>query len=94
MAHEFKVACSLFSLVFLLCSLKLAAGDTEVYHITTSSELCTAPGVCLMTLPEFATNLTRYLSSNTSLVFLPGIHYLSVNISIANIDNFSLTTFH
>ena len=47
-----------------------------------------------MTLPEFATNLSQYLSSNTSLVFLPGIHYLSVNISIININNFSLTSDH
>lgn len=79
---------SFFSLLLLLCSLNRAT--SEVYHIrinSASADLCTAP--CL-TLSEFTTNLSHYLHSNTTLVFLPGIHYLTVNLLVFFIENFSM----
>ena len=85
MAHQIKY----FSLVFLLSSLNLAA--SEVYHIRTNStshKLRTAPCV---TLSEFTTNFS-YRYFNTTLVFLPGIHYLTVNLSISNADNVFMTS--
>ena len=75
--------------VFLLCSL-IPAASSEVYQIATSStsaELCTAS--CL-TLSKFATHLNRYLHSNTTLMFLPGTHYLTINMSVWNMTNFSM----
>ena len=86
MAHQ----ASFLSLVFLIYSLNLAA--SEVYHIktnSTSADLCTAP--CL-TFSEFAISLSNYLYSNTTLVFLPGTHYLIVNVSISNTGSFSMTS--
>ena len=80
---------SLFTLTLLLCSLNQAA--SEVYYIYTvkSDDLCTMQP-CL-TLSKFAANSSHYLHSNTTLVFLPGTHYLSKdNLILSNVyvDNF------
>ena len=80
---------SLLTLWLIFCSLNQAA-QSEVYYIkTTSTDLCTVQP-CL-TLSQFAANLSRYLHSNTTLVFLPGTHYLSkVNLTLSNLDNFAM----
>ena len=72
--------------LLVICSLNQAAG--EVYYITiNSTDLCTVQP-CL-TLSQFAANLSLYIHSNTTLVFLPGTHYLSsVNLTLSNVDNF------
>ena len=83
---------SFFTFAVLLCSLNQVCMAGEVYHIrvnSTPTMLCTAP--CLI-FSEFATNLSHYLYANTILVFLPGTHYLTVNVSVSNIDNFSMTS--
>ena len=85
MAHQLQV-----SFLFLLCSLNLTAN--EVFHITTTStsaDRCTDP---CPTLSLFATNLSHYLYSNITLIFLPGIHYLTVSMSISNVDSFSMSS--
>ena len=73
--------------VFILCSLNQAA--SEVFHITTNSEstdLCTEP--CL-TLSKFAANSSHYLHPNTTLIFLPGTHYLNAsNLTLTGVDKF------
>ena len=62
----------------------------EVYRITTnSSQLCALP--CL-TLSQFAANSGHYLKSNTTLVFLPGRHYLTVKLTVSGIDSFSMNS--
>ena len=77
---------SLLALSLVLCSLSQAAG--EVYYITANStNLCTVQP-CL-TLSQFAAISSHYLHSNTTLVFLPGTHYLSsINLTLSNVDNF------
>ena len=80
---------SLLTLSFILCSLNQAA-VSEVYYITANStDLCTVEP-CPITLYQFAANSSHYLrSDNTTLVFLPGTHYLSnVNLTLSNVDNF------
>ena len=76
----------LLALLLTICSLKQAA--SEVYYITTdTTDLCTMQP-CL-TLSQFAANSHDYLRSNTTLVFLPGTHYLStVNLTLSDVDNF------
>ena len=76
----------LLSLSLIFCSLNQAA--SEVYYITiTSTDLCTVQPC--RTLSQFAANSSHYLHSNTTLVFLPGTHYLStVNLTLSNVDNF------
>ena len=76
----------LLTVSLIICSLNQTAG--EVYYITTNlTDLCTIQP-CL-TLSQFATNTSHYLHSNTTLIFLPGIHYLSKdNLTLSNTDNF------
>ena len=82
---------SFLQLVFFICSLNDAAG--KVYNIITISnpaDLCSATP-CL-TLSTLATRWNYYVLdySNTTLVFLPGTHYLTVNVSVSNVNNFSM----
>lgn len=75
-------------LVFFLCALNQASSN--IYNITTNStptDLCRAS--CL-TLSEFVIRRNDYLHSDTTLVFLPGEHYLTVNVSVSNIDRLSM----
>lgn len=79
------------SLMFILCSLDLAI--SELFHIATSSttvEVCN--GTCL-TLSDFAANISHpsYPYSNISLIFLPGMHYLTLSMSISNADGFKIS---
>ena len=75
----------LFTLLLILCSLHEAA--SEIYYIITNSanDICT--GSCL-TLSEFAAISSHCLYSNITLVFLPGTHYLTVSLTLSNVDNF------
>ena len=78
------------SLMLTLCSLNLAAN--ELFHIastSTSAELCNDP--CL-TLSELAANVSHYPHANLTVIFLPGIHYLTVSMSISNTDAFSMSS--
>ena len=66
-------------LVLVLCSLNQATSQTVYYITANSTDVCTEWS-CL-TLSHFAANTSQYLHSNTTLVFLPGTHYLSkVNV--------------
>ena len=73
--------------LLVLWSLNLAA--SEVYYITTT---CTpidpsCLGPCL-TLSQFAKNSSYLLYPNTTLVFLPGTHYLNTALILLNVHNF------
>ena len=81
---------SLFSsltLLLILCSLNQAA--SEVYYITTNSNDPCDVQPCCLTLYQFAANLSHYLHSNTTLIFLHGTHYLSKdNLTLSKVDSF------
>ena len=74
-------------LTFLFVLLSLNPAASEVYYITTTLMDQSCPGLCL-TLSQFAMNSSFYLDSNTTLIFLPGMHYLNTVLSISNMDNF------
>ena len=77
--------CCLLTLSLFFCSLNQAA--SEVYYITpNSTDHCTVQP-CL-TLYQFVTNSSRYLHSNTTLVFLPRTHYFEVDLTVSNVDSF------
>ena len=79
----------LLILSLILCSLNQAASETVYYITTNSTDLCTVQLEPCLTLSQFATDSTHYLHSNTTLVFLPGIHYLSkINLTLSNVDSF------
>ena len=79
----------LLTLALVSCSLNQATSQTVYHIIANSNDLCTVR-LCL-TLSQFAANMSQYLHSNTTLVFLPGTHYLSkVNLTLSNVVNFSM----
>ena len=73
-------------LVLFCCINKAASG---IYWITTnSSSLQTTH----LTLSQFAAYSDDFLHLNTTLVFLPGTHYLTGSLTISNLVNFSMTS--
>ena len=76
----------LLTLLLVLWSLNLAA--SEVYYITTTPMDPSCAGQCL-TLSQYAKNLND-LYPNTTIIFLPGIHYLNIALTISNVDNFAM----
>ena len=75
-------------LAIFLCSLNLAV--TKVHYITPSSDgHCVKQ--CIM-LAELAANSGHYFSSNTTLVFNPGIHQLRLNLTVSNSSNVFFTS--
>ena len=81
----------LLILSLILCSLSHARNE-KIYYITTSSpttDLCTHQS-CLI-LSQFAANSSHFLHSNTTLVFLPGTHYLTkLNLTLSYLDSFAM----
>lgn len=75
-----------FTLLFL-CSLNRAV--SEVYHIVPSSNNDLCPASCL-TLSQFAKNSSSHLHVNTTLVFQPGIHHLTINLTLSLLYNFTM----
>ena len=69
----------------LLC-LQLTQG--EVTYISTSPSCYLKSSFC-RSLDELATN-TSWFQSNTTLIFFPGLHTLSIKFSIFNISHLSL----
>ena len=76
---------TLLTVLLVLWSLNESA--SEVYHITTNTIDPSCTGPCL-TLSQFATNSSHYVYSNTTLIFLPGTHYLYAGLIVSNVDNF------
>lgn len=70
-----------------LCSLNRAT--SEVYHIVTTPNDDFCPRSCL-TLSQFAKNPSYHLHTNITLIFLPGTHYLSVNLTLIHLYNLSM----
>ena len=78
----------LITLVLLQCCMHQAASD--VHCITANStKLGSTPCV---TLSQFATDIIHYVRPNSTLVLLPGRHYLTINLTVSNLDNFSMTS--
>ena len=80
-------------LLFVLTCLNqaAAASDHEIYYIATANSLdrCTDSVQTCLTLSQIAANLSRLLHRNTTLVFLPGTHYLSsIDLTFSDFDNF------
>ena len=78
----------LFALV-LVCSLKQQAANEVAYTVTADDDPCTLPHRCL-SLSQFAANPSGYHNSNTTLVFRPGTHYLTVTLTVSNVEHFSM----
>ena len=76
------------TLLLLLVLAITSSGDTTYYVKPTSDTACLAEP-CL-TLSEYAQQPHQYLTSNTTLLLLPGVHVLSVNLTVENVSSFEI----
>ena len=81
---SYIVYSSLLAVLYLLICSELAT--SEVHYITPSSNVSCS---CL-TLSQFAANADNYLSSNPTLAFLPGNHFLHSRLNLINLLSFSM----
>ena len=78
------------TIILLFYSLHQVASET--YYIrANSTDLCIPP--CL-TLSQFVVNSSHLLNSNITLVFSSGMHYLTDNLTVSNLNTFSMTSQH
>ena len=76
--------------LFVILITFLNSATAKVLYITPStSDLCTSQ--CL-TISELAANTSNYISSNTTLVFTAGTHYLTANLTVSDVSNVSITS--
>ena len=80
---------------FFAFSLSQAA--EKVVYITTETTdrqilNCTAEECIAITLSQLSESKNGYLNSNTTLIFLPGLHHLNFILTVSNLQNFSLTS--
>ena len=77
-------------LPLLLMWLQIVAGS--VYNVTPDD--CYYPNATCHhchNLQHYLLNTTKYFTSNTQLLFLPGLHHLHTDLIIQNFHNISLT---
>ena len=75
-----------------LIHLWIGSISCAVYHIIPSpSHDC--PVESCLTLSSFAANVSLYLDNNTSLIFQPGTHTVQSTLNIANVAEFSMTSY-
>ena len=71
----------------LLISLSLLVITTcTIYNVTPDDTTCHH----CHNLQHYLLNTTKYFTSNTQLLFLPGLHHLHTNLIIQNVHNISL----
>ena len=75
------------SLLFLILAIT-CSGYTTHYVKSTSNTTC--PAEPCFTLSEYAQQPHQYLTSNTKLLLLPGVHVLSVNFTVENVSSFEI----
>ena len=75
-------------LLLLLLSL-LHTTTSSVYTVVPDDDYNTTCHHCY-NLQHYLLNTTKYFTSNTQLLFLPGLHHLHTDLSIQNVHNISL----
>ena len=78
-------------LMLLLSLLLLHTADSSVYTVIPDDHYYpnTTCHHC-HNLQHYLLNATKYFTSNTQLLFLPGIHHLNTDLIIQNVHNISL----
>jgi len=74
--------------LLLLVRFATCSDHTTQYVKPTANTPC--PAHPCLTLSEYAQQTHRYITSNTTLLFLPGDHVLSVNFTVKNVSNFEI----
>ena len=79
------------SLLLLLLFSTICSGQTTYYIKPTPSTAC--PSDPCLTLSEYTQQPLHYLTSNTTLLLLPGDHVLSTNFTVENVSGFEVMSF-
>jgi len=79
------------SLLPLLLFSTICSGQTTYYIKPTPSTSC--PSDPCLTLSEYIQQPLHYLTSNTTLLLLPGNHVLSTNFTVENVSGFEIMSF-
>ena len=74
--------------VLFVSLLLLPIGTCIIYNVI-SDDYNSTCNQC-HTLQYYQLNISKYFTSNTQLLFLPGVHYLNTDFIIQNVHNFSL----
>ena len=77
-------------ILLLLLSIFQSNTTGSVYRVTPDGYRNTTCHHC-QNLRYYQLNATKYFTSNTQLLFLPGLHQLHTDLIIQNVHNFSLT---
>jgi len=77
-------------LPLLLLPLLLHAVGTNVHTVVPNGRNTTCH--CCHNLQYYLINNSKYFTSNTRLLFLPGLHHLHTDLIIQNVHNISLTS--
>ena len=75
--------------MFTLLLLSLLHSTTSTVYTVTPDDLNTTCHHC-HNLQHYLLNTTKYFTSNTQLLFLPGLHHLHTDLIIQNVYNISL----
>ena len=75
---------NMFKLLIIL--ILLSATTCVIYNVTPDDTTCHH----CHNLQHYLLNTTKYFTSNTQLLFLPGLHHLHTNLIIQNVHNISL----
>jgi len=81
------------SLLLLLLFSTICSGQTIYYIKPTPSMSCPSPSDPCLTLSEYTQQPLHYLTSNTTLLLLPGNHVLSANFTVENVCGFEIMSF-
>jgi len=82
--QEFKNINNMLKLLLLL--LLLSITTCTIYNVTPDDNTCHH----CHNLQHYLLNATKYFTSNTQLLFLPGLHHLHTNFIIQNVHNISV----
>ena len=77
------------SLLIISFLLYITISSCAVYTITPDDHNTTVCHHCY-NLQHYLLNVTKYFTSNTQLLFLPGLHHLHTDLIIQNVHNISL----
>ena len=81
-----------FTMLNLLCVLQTTTLSTGTVHTVVPDDHHHPNTTChhCHNLLHYLLNTTKYFTSNTQLLFLPGLHHLHTDLIIQNVDNISL----
>ena len=89
--QSFQHMMAQFTLVVVASLLSYCSAE-NVYCVTptaTSCSSCPHNNHCA-TLSEYAQDVEQYFTSNTTMVFLPGDHFLDRNVTVANVSSLTM----